>query len=112
MLNDPEKDLLAGQDFSHLTQALEWLKSAGYRHEFSVEPDGLVDLDTQKKYLPAQLRFTGQYRFEGASDPADSSEVFAVVADDGARGSLVVAYGAKHSGPAGIISKIEFSYQH
>lgn len=111
MPHDREKDLLAGRDFSHLTEALSWLAGMGYSHEFALDQNGLTDLDTGKIYPPEQLLFRGQYRFEGASDPSDSSELFAVEAADGALGTLVIAYGAKHSGPAEIIRKIAFSYQ-
>jgi len=34
------------------------------------------------------------YRFEGMTDPADESTVFAIEAKDGTKGTLVISYGA------------------
>ena len=99
---------LESKDFDHLTEALSYLDSLGYERQFTPDEQGLSDTGSGKKYPVESLRFTAQYRFEGMSDPDDSTELFAVVTEDGIKGTLILSYGAQHSANAEIVRKITF----
>jgi hypothetical protein len=56
--------------------------------------DGLVhDVSSRRTFRADELTIIEHYRFEGSSDPDDSSVCYAVEAHDGTRGILADAYG-------------------
>ncbi|MEO8174442.1 MAG: hypothetical protein ABI581_15210, partial [Sediminibacterium sp.] len=65
----------------------------GYKEEFTVSDNLLKALSTGKQYSPHQVRIINFFRFEGQSDPADSSIMYVLETDDGTKGTLVDAYG-------------------
>lgn len=72
---------------------LNKLTLAGYTEDFKAGERGLLSLQHEKIYEPSQIQITDFYRFEGASDPADNSILYAIETDDGIKGTLVDAYG-------------------
>jgi hypothetical protein len=76
-----------------LTSCIEALKKDGFTTNFMVNEKGLYDIDKEKVYTPEQVRIPSFYRFEGESDPADSSILYAIETDDGVRGLLSDSYG-------------------
>ncbi len=77
-----------------LSEALERLTSAGYNHDFRATSEGLRALGTGHVYDPESLIIDEVVRFEGITDPADESILFALRSDaDGLRGTYAVAYG-------------------
>jgi hypothetical protein len=66
----------------------------GYKENFKATTEGLESMETQKKYKPEDLKVVNFYRFEGVTDPADMSVLYVIEANDGAKGTLVDAYGA------------------
>ena len=50
-------------------------------------------MSTQKHFKPGQVEIKHFYRFEGESDPADSSIVYAIETKTGEKGTLVDSYG-------------------
>lgn len=66
----------------------------GYKTNFEATKNGIKDVGTGKVYQPEKLHVVNFYRFEGASDPADNSILYVIEAEDGAKGTLVDAYGA------------------
>lgn len=65
----------------------------GYKESFKATRDGLESLETQKKYKPEDIHVVNFYRFEGITDPADMSVLYVIETADGAKGTLVDAYG-------------------
>ena len=65
----------------------------GYTENFKVTEGGLQSLETEKIYKPDQIHIVNFFRFEGASDPSESAILYAIEANDGAKGSLTDAYG-------------------
>jgi hypothetical protein len=65
----------------------------GYTENFKATPKGLESIETSKKYTPDQLEVVDFYRFEGITDPADMSVLYVIKTHDGAKGTLVDAYG-------------------
>ncbi|HRH85028.1 MAG TPA: hypothetical protein PK210_12390 [Bacteroidia bacterium] len=76
-----------------LVSCLNYLNTSGYITQFKATPDGLLSLVTQKTFQPAQIKIAHFYRFEGESNPSDSSIVYALQASDGEKGTLVDGYG-------------------
>lgn len=90
-LNNPNIKVPIMKD---LTQAMGKFLQDGYTANFRATEEGLECLDTNKIYKPGDLHVVNFYRFEGISDPSDNSILYAIEATDGAKGTLIDAYGA------------------
>jgi hypothetical protein len=78
-----------------LTSCTNKVKEDGYTEDFLVTKQGLTNYGSSKKfYRPEQINIVNFYRFEGASDPGDSTILYVIETDDGAKGTLVDGYGA------------------
>jgi len=77
-----------------LSQAVERLTAAGYADDFRAEHGGLRAMGTGCIHEPETLVIEKVLRFEGPSDPADESILFALhCSTHDVRGTYVVAYG-------------------
>ena len=81
------------KSYDTLSQALNSLKSDGYTSDFNLCPDGLECPSTKVKIKPEEFHVDAVYRFEGMTNPADSSVLYAISSTSGLRGVLVDAYG-------------------
>ncbi len=81
-------------DMTTLSSCLDSLKKEGYSEEFTAKDNQLLSATGQKKYNPDEVKFNNFYRFEGESDPDDSSILYAVETTDGVKGTLIDAYGS------------------
>jgi hypothetical protein len=70
----------------------------GYKEEFTVADNLLKALSTGKQYTPAEVNIINFFRFEGQTDPADSSIMYVLETNDGTKGTLVDAYGPDADG--------------
>ena len=77
-----------------LVYCLNTLVKQGFTADFKVSSRGLTVLGRDKVFLPDEVRILNFYRFEGDSDPADNSILYAIETGDGTRGTLVDAFGA------------------
>jgi hypothetical protein len=75
-----------------LTDVLERLRQKHRDNEFTISNDGFTTNNGQM-YKPEDLTIIKTYRFEGESDPADSSIVYLIEAKDGTIGYSIDAYG-------------------
>jgi hypothetical protein len=67
-----------------LSKVMRKLQEDGYTLNFLIEENKLkLNDDNTKIYLPQQVNIVNFYRFEGESDPADSSILYAVETSDG-----------------------------
>lgn len=82
------------EEMKSLAGCLNKLVLDGYTEDFKASERGLLSLKNEKIYGPEQVRVTNFYRFEGASDPADNTILYAIETDDGVKGTLVDAYGS------------------
>lgn len=80
-------------DLKTLVQCINSLKKYGFKKDFQVTEEGLKCTDDCKIYSPEQVSILNFYRFEGDSDPADMSILYAIQTEDGVKGTLVDAYG-------------------
>lgn len=96
------------EEMSPMVSVMADLTKSGYTTQFKVTEKGLTSLSTQKNFKPDQIEVKHFYRFEGESDPDDSSIVYAIETKTGEKGTLVDSYGM-YSDPlvAGFIKKVE-----
>lgn len=94
MKNNPVKS--PSEKMNTLSERMNSLKDAGFDEEFAVNESGMVAKDGEppKIFQPTEVRIDTFYRFEGESDPSDSSVLYAIETNDGLKGVLVDAYGA------------------
>ena len=84
MANDEKMQTVAG--------ALRLFGARGFDREMSVTRGRLHASGTDRRYGPQEVRVLDHRRFEGVSDPGDSSVVYAIETVDGVRGTLVDGY--------------------
>jgi hypothetical protein len=76
-----------------LASCINKLVLDGYTENFKAGERGLLSLKNERIYEPVDIDVVNFYRFEGASDPADNSILYAIETSDGIKGTLVDAYG-------------------
>ncbi|NER13466.1 phosphoribosylpyrophosphate synthetase [Leptobacterium flavescens] len=93
-------------NFDTLSVAVDSLTRKGYTDSFKAEEHCIVALYSKKEYQPEDLKIVHSFRFEGMTNPADETELFAIAAKDGLKGTLVMSYSAEHSQNVELIKKI------
>lgn len=81
------------EDMKTLSLCLNKLLSDGYTENFMATDKGIQSVKSNTIYNPGQINVVDFYRFEGASDPADNSILYAIETNDGTKGTLIDAYG-------------------
>lgn len=76
-----------------LHDKINTLESEGYKAQFKMDGDQLMNTESRKKYNPSQLKLIKEFRFEGVSNPDDMSILYALEAEDGTKGTVVDSYG-------------------
>lgn len=80
-------------DLTTLTSVMEKLRERKLDTEFRWSDEGFT-AGRGKCYQPGDLKIIRTYRFEGDSNPDDSSILYVIKADDGLIGYCLDAYGA------------------
>ncbi len=75
-----------------LSQVLEKLRIKKQDNEFRFS-EGKFGAPSGRQYDAADLKVIKTYRFEGDSDPSDSSVIYLIEANDGLIGFSIDAYG-------------------
>ena len=82
------------QAYDTLIAAIYGLRSEGYELDFNIAFDTILCRQNGACLNPGQFEIVRHYRFEGNSDPDDSSILYAIESKDGLmKGLLVSAYG-------------------
>ena len=80
--------------YGTLSEAVDDLRRQGYTDELTLTEDGL--LNSALPLDPKEFTIDSFHRFEGPSDPADMSIVYAISSERlGLKGLLIGDYGAK-----------------
>lgn len=79
-----------------LSYIMEKLRLKKWDNEFRWTPEGFT-AGKAKSYQPEEMEIIKTYRFEGTSDPADSSILYIIEANDGLIGYSINAYGVYSS---------------
>ncbi len=84
--------------YDTLSQAVNDLQQRGYTDDLTLQDECLVCSGKHTSLHPDEFQIDEFHRFEGASDPGDSSIVYAVSSDQhDVKGILVNAFGADAS---------------
>jgi hypothetical protein len=79
--------------------AVEAFRAQGFTGSFMAVAGALRLLDGSRVFSPEQVNIRDYRRFEGVSDPDDTSIVYAIESTDGTKGTLVDAFGV-YANPA------------
>ena len=85
------------EEMNTMTDCINRLQNDGYNENFIAKENGLEAPSVKKIYLAKQVKIVNFYRFEGESDPADNSIVYAIETDDDLKGMLVDSYGGPYA---------------
>jgi hypothetical protein len=80
--------------FETLSEAIQDLKNRGYYNDFNLHPEWIECRPMSLRFKPTEFHVDEIYRFEGATNPDDSSILFAIRSGTGVKGILIDAYGA------------------
>jgi len=82
------------KDYETLVEAIQALKAEGYTNDFNLKENCIECKALDLQLHPEQFEVTQVHRFEGMTNPADSSVLYAIESTEGVKGLLVDAYGA------------------
>lgn len=80
-------------EMTTLSQVIEKLRLKHQDNEFRLTQEGF-SIGNGKFYQPQDLKIIKTFRFEGESDPSDSSILYVLEGNDGTIGYSANAYGA------------------
>lgn len=83
--------------YDTLTDATENLLKKGYSYNFQVDETGKLTDNKGLEFEPAEVMLKEIHRFEGMTNPADSSILYAVETRSGEKGIVIDSYGADGS---------------
>ncbi|MGQ7869315.1 hypothetical protein [Sunxiuqinia sp. sy24] len=83
--------------YSTMLEAMQDLTKRGYTHNFRVNEHGQLEENKTVHYPPNEVELHEFHRFEGETNPADMSIVYAVQTKSGAKGTVVDSYGVDGS---------------
>ncbi len=98
-------------NFDTLSEAVNTLTQEGYKESFEAGDNYINALYSKKEYDPSQLTILASYRFEGMTNPSDQATVFAIKANDGVLGTLIMSNSTEHNQNVDLIQKIPSSRQ-
>ena len=78
--------------YDNLVQATKELSKRGFATEFKFEGNQLLSIDTDHAYQADDLKIVEYHRFEGMTNPADSSVIFAIETNTEEKGTVIMSY--------------------
>lgn len=91
-----------------LSECMGFLREKGFKDEFKVENGKMICDKCDTSYSPQQVKINQFYRFEGESDPADMTVLYAIETDDGKKGMITDGFGTyADSAVSDFLKKIE-----
>lgn len=76
-----------------MAEAVRGLRKRGFSADFTISPETGEASAAGRSFKAEDLTIVEHHRFEGISDPDDSSVLFGIEGSDGTKGLLVDAYG-------------------
>jgi hypothetical protein len=80
--------------YDNLVEATQDLSKRGYQDQFKYEDNKLINVSSKREYESDQLTIVEYHRFEGMTNPADSSVIFVLETNDNEKGTLIMSYAA------------------
>lgn len=84
---------MQNNQYETLSEAVNALTQAGFTAQFSLDGHKVYTPDHKNHYAAKEMKLHCFHRFEGQTNPADMSIVYALEAPDGSKGTLVGAFG-------------------
>jgi hypothetical protein len=81
------------KNYNSLLEAVTDLRNNGYSEDFNLQPHCIECATLKLQWEPEKFTIDEFYRFEGMSNPDDSSIIFAISSEEGIKGTLIDAYG-------------------
>ena len=81
--------------FTTLSEAVEKLQHRGFTRNFRINEQGELIDSGDSIFHPSEVKLVEFHRFEGTSDPADMSIVYALETKSGVKGTVVDSFGAE-----------------
>lgn len=102
------------KDFDTMVEALNDLNKRGYTGNLKLRTDYLEESEKNLVLYPQNFKVVECYRFEGMTDPADNSVIYAIESNTGDfKGVLVNAYGVyTDDASSELIKKLDITEQH
>tara|TARA_R110002051_G_scaffold75791_1_gene137780 strand:+ start:11649 stop:11960 length:312 start_codon:yes stop_codon:yes gene_type:complete len=82
------------ENYDTLSEAIKAKQDEGYSYDFNINSSSIECRELKKKFEVTEFNVDAFYRFEGDSNPDDSSILYAIQTETGIKGLLVDAYGA------------------
>ncbi len=79
--------------FETLSEAINDLITKGYTNDFNLHPEWIECAPLNVKFKPEEFHVDEVHRFEGMTNPDDSSVLYAISSTSGIKGLLMDAYG-------------------
>lgn len=76
-----------------LSEKINELKNEGFIEDFDIKDDAIVNYKHKTSYNTDQVSILQHFRFEGETNPSDSSIIYVIETNDGKKGTLVDGYG-------------------
>lgn len=92
--NEINEIMAPNEGMKTLSSVINKALKAGYEENFEMTDTGLKAPSNGHYYQPDQVRIVNFYRFEGDTDPSDSSILYVLETHDDVKGVLINAYGA------------------
>ena len=86
-------NIVRNEQMDTLIDCLNHLQTKGFRTQFKAIREGLLSLESMNVFRPEDVEVVHFYRFEGESNPADESILYAIETNNGEKGTLVDGYG-------------------
>lgn len=84
---------MAKVNMDSLVTVMAEVEKLGFKAQFMVKSNNLISLKTKSHFLPNQVKIVHFYRFEGESNPDDSSILYAIQTNTNEKGTLADGYG-------------------
>lgn len=81
--------------FDTLSQATQHYIQQGYTENYKLKNDSIENSDKETTVSPDDFTVDAVHRFEGMTNPADNTIMYAISCNNGSKGIAVEAYGAE-----------------
>lgn len=88
-----EKDPSQPHRITSISAITDKLYKDGYTEEFVLVEEGLKSTTTKEIFQTGDIKINKHYRYEGTTDPADMSIIYAIETNTGLKGCIVAGYG-------------------
>jgi hypothetical protein len=89
----PREKVMSTKRYTTMVEAIDDLKKRGFTANFEFLGQAFRDVDSGRTFKADDLTIVEHYRFEGASDPDDTSVVYAIKSHDGTTEIIADAFG-------------------